>query len=216
MSISIGVVGGTGALGSALAYRLLKHGYSVTIGSRSKERGSAKAEELRLETDGTVTGGDNGIAVQCDFIVLAVPATEAITLLEPFRADLQNKTLIDVTVPLKFGRFIKVDSADELSNYELIRSHFSESNVVACLKTIPADFLRQDGSKERRTTFVFSKTHESAIPVMSMLETIGLEPVYVPGKYHAYTVERMTAMAIQLNKEYPGSHIGYKVVGLVK
>ena len=44
---TIGVIGGTGREGKGLAYRWLKSGYRVIIGSRRAEKAQAAAEELR-------------------------------------------------------------------------------------------------------------------------------------------------------------------------
>ncbi len=46
MTPTIAVVGGTGNLGSALAWRLARAGYRVIIGSRSAEAAVARAAEL--------------------------------------------------------------------------------------------------------------------------------------------------------------------------
>jgi predicted dinucleotide-binding enzyme len=67
----IGVIGGTGELGSALARIWSKSGYTVFIGSRSKERAIAAA--LKID-DPNVRGEDNrGAARAADVILLAVP-----------------------------------------------------------------------------------------------------------------------------------------------
>ena len=51
---------------------------------------------------------------------------------------------------------------------------------------------------------------EPALELTSKLAlAIGLTPVRIKGKVHAHTIERMVALAIQINKGYPGSHAGY-------
>ena len=43
---TIGILGGSGALGSGLSYRLGKEGYQILIGSRNKEKASKKVNEI--------------------------------------------------------------------------------------------------------------------------------------------------------------------------
>ena len=43
---TIGILGGSGALGSGLSYRLGKEGYQILIGSRNQEKASKKVNEI--------------------------------------------------------------------------------------------------------------------------------------------------------------------------
>ena len=78
----IGIFGGTGPAGSALAARLASIGYDVVIGSRSRQRAVeirdgivASAEQLAP----TLSGGDNAEAAGCDVVVVATPWDSAAT-----------------------------------------------------------------------------------------------------------------------------------------
>ena len=42
----IAVIGGTGPQGKGLAYRFVKHGHSVVLGSRAADRAEAAANEI--------------------------------------------------------------------------------------------------------------------------------------------------------------------------
>ena len=127
---------------------------------------------------------------------------------------MKDKLIWDVTVPLKFGKFIKNNFENSKSNLEQIRDFFDESHVVGCLKTVSADLIRDLTIQDKITTFVLSKDKEYYQVTSQILENIGFMPVRVKGIYHAQTLERMTALAIQLNKTYPGSHIAFSLVGL--
>jgi len=71
----IAIVGGTGALGSGMAFRWASKGYRVVIGSRSSEKGAASAAALRSRLPSSeVTGtGNRDAASQADIVVLTVP-----------------------------------------------------------------------------------------------------------------------------------------------
>lgn len=213
---SITVIGGTGQFGNSLSHRLATFGYQVMIGSRSREKGAMVAEEMNREFQYTnpIRGGSNDDFLENDIIVLAVPPKEAIKLLSPYKDSLKNKILWDVTVPLKFGKFIRAETDEGKSNYELLRDFFSESKVVGCLKTIAADLIRDTSNVGKIHSFIITTDEDAYIQTENILSRIGFKPVRVRGKFHAHTLERMTALAIQLNKEYPGSHVAYSLVGL--
>src|SRR5215472_6618775 len=72
---TIAVLGGTGALGSALAQRWGEAGYPVVLGSRAKEKAEAAAHEMRARNaSANVRGEDNlGAAAAGDVVVPLVP-----------------------------------------------------------------------------------------------------------------------------------------------
>jgi 8-hydroxy-5-deazaflavin:NADPH oxidoreductase len=70
----IGVVGGTGKLGAALAGRWAKAGHEVLIGSRSVESAEATAAELSERFGAKVGAGTNlDVATRAEIVVTAVP-----------------------------------------------------------------------------------------------------------------------------------------------
>ncbi len=214
----IGVIGGTGKFGNALTHRLATYGYHVSIGSRSEEKGKKIADEMNKANNYViqVEGGSIQSSIESQIIVLAVPPSQAIPLLEDHKQKLKGKLVWDVTVPLTFGKFIKNNFKEGKSNLEQIRNFFDESHVVGCLKTVSADLIRDTTLQSKITTFVLSKDEAYYQTTAQILENIGFFPVRVRGIYHAQTLERMTALAIQLNKTYPGSRVAYSLVGLEK
>src|SRR5438876_11806476 len=76
MARKIAIVGGTGAEGSGLAYRLAKAGEHIVIGSREATRAQETAELLRERIGSTaqIEGMDNASAVAaCEIAILTVP-----------------------------------------------------------------------------------------------------------------------------------------------
>ncbi|MFV2015795.1 MAG: NADPH-dependent F420 reductase, partial [Candidatus Heimdallarchaeota archaeon] len=202
--------------GSGLAVRWAVAGYNIKIGSRSQERGEAAAVKLisevtrKTQSHGSITGGDNEFATESDIIVLAIPADQVEFLLIPLKHNLQSKIVLDVTVNLKYGKFPRAELVEGKSSYEYVRSLFPETNVVACFKTISAELLQSNLSLNQSDFQI--ALDDSAFMITSKLATsIGLTPIRIRGKVHSHTIERMVAMAIQINKEYPGSHAGYYI-----
>ena len=74
--MEVGIVGGTGPAGKALAVRLASVGLAVSIGSRSAERGEEIAAQLREKWGSQVAdlrGASNEIACASDMVVVATP-----------------------------------------------------------------------------------------------------------------------------------------------
>ena len=70
----VGILGGTGPAGQALAARLASVGCQVVIGSRSVERAGAACDELRArwsDRDLALKPGTNPEAAQADLVVVA-------------------------------------------------------------------------------------------------------------------------------------------------
>lgn len=208
---SIGIIGGTGQLGRGFAKRWALNGFDIIIGSRSYEKATLFVNKLKDDLgdiSGEITGGDNAFACQADVVVITIPVESIDSLIAPQNELLRDKIVIDTMVNLKFGKFIKTNLIDGMSTYEYLQTVLPESKIVSCFKTISADLLDGDGPIGQ-FDFQISKSDE-AIEVSNKLSSlIGLSPVRVNGRTHAHTIERMVAMAIQLNKSYPGSHVGY-------
>src|SRR5262245_5319537 len=92
----IGIIGGTGDLGSGLAKAWSAAGYRVVIGSRSREKAVAFAGEL-----GNGVVGQNNVAAAraCDIVVIAVPFASHEATLEEIKPAVQGKIVVDAVVP---------------------------------------------------------------------------------------------------------------------
>ena len=74
----IGIIGGSGSLGSALAHRLIKESFEVIIGSRSPEKGVSKIGKIDKDL------GVQNLKIQG--IVQTASESELIFLTVPFSA----------------------------------------------------------------------------------------------------------------------------------
>src|SRR5271169_2564026 len=98
---TIAVIGGTGAEGSAIALRLGHAGYHVIIGTRNPAKGARIVAELN-ETLGTkvLAFAENISATQtAAIVIMTVPYNAQTAMIEELRSALENKILIDATVP---------------------------------------------------------------------------------------------------------------------
>src|SRR5690606_30887018 len=75
-AVRIGILGGTGPAGKALAARLASVGFDVVVGSRSKYRAMEVVDNLLEQWSDrhlTIDAGDNATAADADLVVIATP-----------------------------------------------------------------------------------------------------------------------------------------------
>ena len=95
----IGVIGGSGPAGSALAARLASVGYEAVIGSRSKYRAMESRDafvEKWPELDESLGYGDNASAADCDVVVIATPWDSAATMAQSHHNYLRGKIVVSM------------------------------------------------------------------------------------------------------------------------
>ncbi len=95
----IGILGGTGPAGSALAARLASIGYTAVIGSRSADRAIEIAQEFVVkfpQLAGFLSGGDNAAASECDLVVIATPWDSAAMTVQDHADALEGKVIISM------------------------------------------------------------------------------------------------------------------------
>lgn len=221
----IGILGGTGPEGRGLALRLSQAGYPVLIGSRKPEQAALKAGELRrrLQEGGDagadIVGLENSEVVEAsDIVFIAAPFEHAAGLLESCRDHLrQGQIVVDVTVPLQFrAKRLQLRQLPESSASEHLAGVLPEGvPLVAAFKTIPAHLLEDLSQRLDCHVFVCGDSAEARRRIVEVTSGIeGLWPLDVGRLRQAATLERMTVLAIQINKRYKVHTSRYRVVGL--
>ena len=225
--LSVGLIGGTGEEGRGLALRWAIAGARVAIGSRTVERAKATADELNLllgEGSGPslkqrIGHGENKeIIGQSKLVLLTVPFAHAASTLETHRHDFQEGSiLIDITVPVSFeqGR-VRYVELPEGSASEHLKARLPDSvPLVAAFKTEPAHLLAEVDEPLDCDSFVASDTKEAKALVMEALGFIrGLRAVDAGTLYSASMLERMTVLAIGINRRYKIKTARYRIIGL--
>ena len=218
----VGVVSGTGREGSALALRLAQSGFRVVVGSRSQERAAEKAHELAtvLRSVGlspTLSGSVNSEVVRTvDLVFLSVPFAHVLETARhlPFRP---GTAVVDTSVPVVFhsGKAELVEVKRGSVTEELRALIPAEVNLVGAFKTIPARILGDIDSDLDCDLFVCGDSEEAKDTVMQLARGISdLRPIDAGPLSAAGTVERMAALAIQLNLRYKIKSARFRVVGL--
>src|SRR5438128_3685467 len=219
--LKVGVIGGTGEEGRGLALRWAMAGARVRIGSRTVERAQAAADELNaFLTNNPIGYGDNREVVSdADFALLTVPFEHAAATLESLAADLRpGAIVIDITVPVSFEKGVGVRYVElpEGSASEHLRARLPESiPLVAAFKTEPAHMLVEPHEKLDWDVVVASNEKEGLARVIEAIPFIaGLRPIDAGTLYSARAVERMTVLAIGINRRYKIKSACYRVMGM--
>jgi NADPH-dependent F420 reductase len=218
--LRIGVVGGTGNEGRGLAVRFALTGVPVTIGSRDPARAAEVARGLCEQHAATSIAGmsNEDTIAGSDVVILAVPFVHAGPIVDRYRELFTPGTLvIDVTVPVMFdaGKPRFVEPA-EGSAAEHLRLRLPNHVGLACaFKTLPARLLEHAETPLDCDDFVCGDSIESRERASALVGRIpGLRPVDTGPLESARVLERMTLLAITINKRYKRHGARFQVLGI--
>jgi len=222
MARKIAILGGTGAEGSGLAYRLAKAGEYIMIGSRDRARAQDTAKQLRERIGGSVQidGTDNASAAEaCDIAVFTVPFSGAAALLKQLKSVWKPGTIvIDTTVPLAAtvgGAATRVLGVWQGSAAEQTKELLPAGvHLAAAFQNLGAETL--SGDEPVDCDVLVCGDDEKAKQVAS--ELVGKIPgarALNGGKLeNARIVESLTALLIGLNMRYKVHGAGIRITGI--
>lgn len=211
----IAILGGTGALGSALAKRLAAVGEEVWIGSRDATRAAAFAADLGSSRPGWIVRGAGlaDAASMADLIFLTVPyAAHADTLMQ-IREAARGKIVVDATVPLRPPKVGMVQlPAAGCAALEAASILGDEVRIVSALQNIGADKLAS-GKTVEADVLVASDDSEAAEAVRVLLARLGLRSWHVGPLANSAAAEALTSVLIHINRRYKFRQAGIRIVG---
>ena len=213
MSSKIAVIGGTGNLGSALAWRLARAGYAVVIGSRTAESAMAKAAELGQG----LTGMINADAAQAaDIIFVTVPFAAQTATLEDIKRHVAGKIVVDTTVPLVPPKVMRVQLPPEGSAAAKADAILGEGvRMVAGFHNVAAHKLAQDIEVDC-DILIFGDEKAARTEIVALADGIGLRGVHGGALVNAAAAEAMTSLLIFINKNYQVDGAGIRITGDLK
>ena len=221
MAYKIGILGGTGAEGSGLAYRWACAGEEIVIGSRLPERASATAIKLRqrIGSSARIEGTDNAAAALCDVVVLTIPFAGQATLLKQLKHVWKAGTIvIDTCVPLAAtvgGAPTQMLGVWQGSAAEQTRALLPEHvSMAAAFQNLSATSLVQEGPVD--CDILICSNDEKARQVASNLASKipGARAVDAGKLENARIVESLTALIIGLNFRYKVHNTAIRFTGL--
>jgi NADPH-dependent F420 reductase len=209
---AIALVGGTGNLGQALALRLAASGLKVIIGSRVSGKARAVADSLKKPGPAPISGMSNAEAVrEADWTILAVPYEGHAQMLSELKPHLAGKVVISAVVPLRKGKPFMPRAGSALLEAQEILGN--QSPVVGALHNISSLDL-SDPEALLGDVLVCGDNAEAKEKVMELLRRLGARPLDAGPAAHAYIIEGLTGVLIQLNRKYKSKHAGVKITGI--
>lgn len=215
MTNRIAVIGGTGALGSALARRWSKAGHDVVIGSRTEERAIEVARSIEKVTGRKLTGLDNiAAAASADIIVLTVPFTSHVETLESIRDGISGKLLVDTTVPLVPPKVAVVQLPDAGSAaVQAQRVVGDDVRVTSAFHNVAATKLAEDGPVDGDVLVFGDKLKDRELTI-ELVEAAELTGIHGGALANSAAAEAMTSVLISINKRYKSAGSALRITGI--
>ncbi len=215
MNKSIGIIGGSGPAGRGLAVRLASAGYNVVLGSREADRAGQVAGALTWRGQGTVTGGTNESATECDVVILATPWDSAVSTVAPLRKQLVGKVVISMVNALqKQGRELVPMFPARGSMAGEVAAALPGSKVTGAFHHLPAaDMENLDSGLDADVMVVGDDVEARTLTVEITDAMEGLRAVEVGSLSLAGAVEAFTAVCITTNIRHK-AHTYVKLAGL--
>ena len=203
----VGIVGGTGSFGRALAERLAALGHDVVIGSRDPQRAAELAVVYGVE------GKANADAVRdVDLVVLATKSNAAIDTARELAGAIGETPVLCVASDLRFeqsgvlpGR-LGTSLAEEVA--ELLTGP-----VAAGLQTLAAAHLAQTEPPDEDALICGGDDEAKRLSLELAAQLVAGRAIDAGPLANARALEGMTAVILNVNKRYR-VHAGVRITGL--
>ena len=214
----IGILGGTGPAGSALAARLASIGYQTVIGSRSKYRAMEARDTMVAkwpEIESLLGFGDNAAAAACDVVVIATPWDSAATTAQENAELLAGKILISMANALvRVGHEFQPLVPPRGSVAAHVQAALPACRVVAAFHHLPATELGHLGEPIDSDVLICGDDPDAVQTVSEMVAKIpGCRPLDAGELSNATAIEAFTAVLLQLNVRYK-TRVAPKLTGI--
>ena len=216
--MQIGILGGTGPAGSALAARLASVGYDVVVGSRSKYRAMEAVDKLLAEwpdRDLPIEAGDNAGAAAADVVVIATPWDAAGATAASVARQLQGKVVISMANALaKVGHEFQPLVPPRGSVAASVQAAVPRSQVAAAFHHVPAKELGDLAEPVDSDVLICSDYPGATQATLDIVSKIpNLRPLDAGELSNAAPIEAFAAVLLQLNVRYK-TRVALRFTGL--
>jgi NADPH-dependent F420 reductase len=207
--MDVGIIGGTGPAGRALAARLASVGCSVLIGSRSPDRAAGTVDEVHKrwpDRDLPLEAGGNADAAAAELVVMATPWDAAPGTAASLADELAGKVVVSMANALaKVGAELLAVTPPGGSVAVGVQTSIPDSLVVAAFHHLPARSLA-DLDRPATGDVLVCTDHPRALDATSALirRVADLRPFNAGSLAAAGPVEAFTAVLLGLNARYKG------------
>ena len=215
-SKKITIVGGSGALGAGLAKRWARKGHQIIIGSRDEKRASEAASRLNNEA-GTksIVGMENKEASENgEIVVLTVPFSNHMSTFSLIAPALDNKILIDVTVPLVPPKVRTVHIPEGGSCAKAAQEFLGKAvRVVSAFQSVAATHLDDLEHEIDCDVLVCGNDPEAREVVVELASDADMKAWHAGVIANSIVAEAMTSSLIFMNNKYKIDGAGLRITG---
>lgn len=216
--MQIGILGGTGPAGSALAARLASVGFETIIGSRSKYRAMEAVDKLLAEWPDRglrIVAGDNQAAASADVVVIATPWDGAYGTATSVADQLSGKVVICMANALtRIGKEFQPLVPPRGSVAASVQAAVPKCQVAAGFHHVPAKELGDLGHPIESDVLICSDYPRATQVTSDIVAAIpNLRPLDAGGLSQATPIESFTAVLLQLNVHYK-TRVAVKFTGI--
>jgi NADPH-dependent F420 reductase len=216
--VRIGILGGTGPAGKALAARLASVGFDVLLGSRSRYRAMEVVDKLLEQWPDrrlTIVAGDNAAAAATDVVVIATPWDGATQTAVSVEDRLRGKVVVSMANALvKLGKEFQPLVPPRGSVAASVQAAVPHCMVAAAFHHVPARELG-DLREPIESDVLICSDHTEAVDLTS--EIVGkvpnMRPLNAGELAMATPIESFTAVLLQLNMHYK-TRVALKLTGI--
>lgn len=207
--MDVGIVGGTGPAGRALAARLASVGLDVVIGSRSSERAAEICDGIHKkwpDWELPLRPAANPEAAAADLVVIATPWDAAAGTVASLRSQLGGRVVVSMGNALaKVGGELQAVVPPGGSVAVAVQSAAPEALVAAAFHHLPARSLG-DLDRPAEGDVLVCTDHGAAWDATEALvrRVAGLRAFHAGSLAAAGPVEAFTAVLLGLNARYKG------------
>jgi len=215
-SKKITIVGGSGALGAGLAKRWARKGHQIIIGSRDEKRASEAASRLNNEAGtATIVGMENRLASENgEIVVLTVPFSNHMSTLSLIAPALDNKILIDVTVPLVPPKVRTVHIPKGGSCAKAAQEFLGKAvRVVSAFQSVAATHLDDLEHEIDCDVLVCGNDPEAREVVVELASDADMKAWHAGVIANSIVAEAMTSSLIFMNNRYKIDGAGLRITG---
>ena len=214
----IGVLGGTGNEGSALALRWAHAGFRVIIGSRNPDKAAQMCAQINAQIgrEGAIPQTNRGAAQAASVVVMTVPYSAQRSTVEDVRDLLVGKILVDTTVPLVPPKVARVQLPEGGSAVAAIQQLLGESvKVVSAFQNVSAHALQDLEHEVECDVLVCGDDVQARETVIGLATDIGLRALHAGPIVNSAAAEALTSVLISINSRYKVAQgAGIRITGL--
>jgi 8-hydroxy-5-deazaflavin:NADPH oxidoreductase len=204
--MDVGILGGTGPAGQALAARLAAAGHDVVVGSRSEEKAAAACAELRARWPdydlSRLEPASNGGAAKSTLVVVGTQWAAAEPTVASVADALAGKVVVSIGNALtKVGKELRPVDLPAGSVAAAVQAAAPDALVAAAFQHVPARELGQLDHDMECDVLICADHAEARDATAALVRAIpGLRPLYAGSLAMAGTVEAFTAVLVRFRK----------------